>query len=247
MSCSKCGNVGTCCCRTGPTGPAGPSGPSGGPTGPTGPFGPSGPLGTRGATGPTGLGATGPTGPQGVTGPASGPTGPLGPTGPASGPTGPTGAQGVTGPSGGPTGTAGPTGPAASNLLKFSGLAGDTTGGGNVFYLADDFAALRVAPPDAKGNPDPVRYPFGKNATFDTLSAREFSALLDVSDSMTIELLKNGAPVAGATLTFTSVSSLFQTVSFTPVTYALADVLDVRVTTSFASVGTVKNLSATVQ
>lgn len=275
MACTTCGSNsgGPRCCGgtstvgpTGPTGPtgisaagstgptglagaAGPTGPAGGSTqtGPTGPTGGTGTLGltgpagaaaSTGATGPTGAATTGPTGNTGAAG-ASSNTGATGPTGAAN--TGPTGTGGQTGPTG-PTGGAGPTGPtgAGAQFFKFSGVLVTSGGGGTSAYLAD--LGNSGASPALSTQ---IGYAAAKSYTISAVAATLLASVLG-SGAITLNVLKNNVATGlGVTWTTPISAPVTLTDAISPITYAVGDRLDVQVTATAVTPGTVP-FSATV-
>lgn len=172
----------------GPQGPAGPVGATGaqGPQGIPGPVGPQGPIGLTGATGATG--ATGPQGPIGLTGPA-GPQGPVGPTGPQ-GPQGEQGIQGPIGPQGpvGPEGPQGPAGTVASYGGFYTTVAQTVTAGS--FPLTETQEVSNMSLDTTTG------VVTLENAGTYVVSYGVY-ALTGSTDTDTVQIYLNGAPVAG--------------------------------------------------
>jgi hypothetical protein len=198
----------------GPTGPTDPSGTPTGPTDPSGtPTGPTDPSGTpTGPTDPSGT-PTGPTDPSGTptgpTDPSGTPTGPTDPSGTPTGPTDPSGTPtGPTDPSGTPTGPTdpsgtptGPTDPSGTPTGPTGGPVDDSgTGGGSgtTITLGSDSDSRVV-----------VNLPVGMtlanesgtvsvNVSSPQTAADAGDGGAVVSTTLSVTLLKNGVPTAGA-------------------------------------------------
>lgn len=165
-----------------------------------------------------------------------GPEGPTGPTGPAgSGSAGSTGATGPTGPGGGGGGGSG-------GLLKFSGLVAAPEGPTLDSFLAD-WGANLLAPAIAT----PMSYPVAIQRTVQNMSVNVLDGAIlgDPGGTVVFNLLKNGAPVAGFSITFlVGGPTGVQTAVAGPVTFLPGDTLDLRATAT--SVIQEINVSATV-
>jgi len=153
------------------------------------------------------------------------------------------GHRGHTGPAG-ETGPAGPVGPAGSGgLLKFSGFAAGALSGlvPVASFLADSGAGIGVGSILllAQGYPEAIA------RSLRNLAVNIFGFTVPPLGSIVVELLQNGVPVPGFSVTYNTGDSGIKTVVAGPAPYAIGDTFDLRVTTTGILAAGV-NVSATV-
>lgn len=142
------------------------------------------------------------------------------------------GHQGATGPTGpSSTGFTGPTGPAASSpggLLKFSGVVAPAVEGSVVSFLADWGVGLGIGSVISTA----PAYPLAVQHDVRNLAVRVLGAIVGLpGGTIVFELLRNGVPVPGFSITFTVGGPVGnQVVIVGPVTFFIGDRLDLQAT-----------------
>jgi hypothetical protein len=152
------------------------------------------------------------------------------------------GHRGHRGPTG-PTGPAGPGSATGSGLLKFSGTADANSESTIVSYLADSGVGVGTVPFITVAPAYPVAIARSLvNFATNVLG----TVIIPPSGSIVIELLKNGVPVPGFSISYGPLgpTSGIKTVAAGPVAFAIGDTFDVRVTTTDIAAGI--DVSATV-
>lgn len=121
----------------------------------------------------------------------------------------------------GPAGPAGAAG-ASAGLLKFSGSATSTSTG--ITFLAD--SGIPLAPSTTA-----LGYPIATAMSLENLSTN-LSAGGPVPPGATLvfELLQNGVPVPGFSITYVAGENGIKSVAVGPVAFAIGDTFDLRVT-----------------
>lgn len=146
------------------------------------------------------------------------------------------------------SGATGPTGPAGSavasgGLLKFAGVVAPAAELLPVASFLEDFGTGLGAGSIISLAPD---YPVAIPRTFVNMATNLLLGFtVPIGGSIIFELLRNGAPVPGFTITYGAGQTGIQAIAAGPVTFAIGDTFDVRVTVS----GTITlpvNVSATI-
>lgn len=136
---------------------------------------------------------------------------------------GPRGRKGARGPRGhqGPVGPTGPAG-ASAGLLKFSGAVLSTDSG--ITFLAD--SGIPLAPSTTA-----LAYPLATAQSLKNITAN-LSSTVPPEATVIFDLLQNGVPVAGFTVTYIAGESGIKSALAGPVAFAIGDTFDLRVTIS---------------
>jgi hypothetical protein len=129
----------------------------------------------------------------------------------------------------------------SGGLLKFSGVVAPAVEGALVTYLTDFGVGLGSGSMITTAPSYPVAVPHNLR----NLSTNLLGAVVPVGGSILVELLKNGIPVPGFTITYGPGENGVKSVVAGPVAFAIGDRFDIRVTAS-ALVLIAENLSATV-
>lgn len=141
-------------------------------------------------------------------------------------------------------GPTGPAGPAAGGLLKFSAVATPSGEGGlpTTSYLADTGFGFSAGPFFVAPN-----YPVAVAHSLVNMATNLLQGfVIPTGGSMVFELLRNGVPVPGFTITYGPGESGVKSVLAGPQAYAVGDTFDIQVTTSGAAISAGVDVSATV-
>jgi len=145
----------------------------------------------------------------------------------------------------GKRGHRGPPGSASGGLLKFSGAVNSDPAQTVVNYLADTNVNSVLL------SPFPASYPVAVTHSLRNLATNLLFQVPQGEGPIVIQLLKNGIPVLGFTITYGPGESGVKAVLAGPEVFVggppTPDVFDLQVTTTnITSVGSAVNLSATV-